>query len=294
MISIVTPTYNRALLLSRLYESLKAQSCHDFEWIIVDDGSTDNTTETVKRFIDENSIPVTLLYQPNGGKHTATNLALPYCSKEWTCIVDSDDWLTPNAVEILSKQARQIDTKTICGISALKATSENKTIGKHPEIKVVDLPFFDYYFKLNFRGDRLLMFRTELMKQHPFPVFENEKFIPEGVVWQSITKGKLVRFINSKLNICEYQPNGLTAQYRALMENNPVGNALYYKILSENERATFITRIKSSVLHLYLLEIATKNSSDVSSVLPDKKLRLYHIFARILMPIYKLKRILGT
>ncbi|MDE6225233.1 MAG: hypothetical protein K2M25_03750, partial [Muribaculaceae bacterium] len=140
--------------------------------------------------------------------------------------------------------------------------------------------------------DRLLMFRADLMKQNPFPVFENEKFIPEGVIWQTITKNKLVRFINSRLNFCEYQPDGLTAQYRNLMKSNPVGNALYYKILSENERATFITKIKSSVLHLYLLEIVSRNSRDISSILPDKKIHLYHIFARFLMPIYKLKRIL--
>ena len=292
MISIITPTYNRAHLLPRLYESLKVQSNHDFEWIIVDDGSTDNTVETVNRFICENITPISFLQQPNGGKHTAINLAMPFCHREWTCIIDSDDWLTPDAIDVLSHEAKQIDTNKIYGISALKVTPNNKTIGKHPENKFIDVSFFDYYFRLDFKGDRLLMFRTDLMRQNPFPVFENEKFIPEGVVWQTITKDKLVRFINSKLNICEYQPDGLTAQYRELIESNPVGNALYYKILSENKRATSITKIRWAVLHLYLLEIAMKNKSDFSSILPEKELRPYHILARILLPLYKMRRIL--
>ncbi|MDE7155915.1 MAG: glycosyltransferase family 2 protein [Muribaculaceae bacterium] len=292
MISIITPTYNRANLLGRLYESLNTQSCIDFEWIVVDDGSTDNTTETIKRFISENKFPITLLHQSNNGKHTAINLAMHHCNKEWICIIDSDDRLTPNAIEVLSHEAKQIDSNNICGISALKVTPDGHTIGKHPENRTIDMSFFDYYFNYSFKGDRLLMFRSNLMKCNPFPVFENEKFIPEGVVWQGITNDKLVRFINSKLNICEYLPDGLTAQYRELMEKNPVGNALYYKILSENKRATSITKIKCSVLHLYLIEIALKNGSEISSILPDKKLRHYHLLAKILMPIYKLKRIL--
>ena len=292
MISIITPTYNRAHLLCRLYNSLRHQTCDDFEWIIVDDGSTDNTIEIVHKFLNDNIISIKFLHQQNRGKHIAINLALPHCIGDWVCIVDSDDLLSYDAIEILSNHAKLVKSEEICGISAIKVTFDNKVIGKHPDDPVIDLPFFDYYFRMNYKGDRLLMFRADLMKQNPFPVFDNEKFIPEGVIWQTITKNKLVRFINSRLNFCEYQPDGLTAQYRNLMEANPIGNALYYKLLSEHKRASFLTKIRCSLIHLYLLEIAKKNGSDVTPVATDKRLSRYHIIAEIIMPIYKLKRIL--
>lgn len=290
MISIVTPTYNRSSLLKRLYQSLKAQSCHDFEWIVIDDGSTDGTRSVINRFIFENILNITHLQQENSGKHVALNTAIKHCRGQWIFVVDSDDMLTPDAISVLYRHILQIkDNQRFCGISAAKMLSDNKIIGRQPKLPITDMAFFEFYHRRSYTGDRALVFRTDLLHRNPFPVFENEKFLPEGIVWETISRDKLVRFINEPIYICEYRSDGLSAGYHSLMVANPVGNALYYKILSEHPEATFLTRLRCSFMHYYLLKSAMKKGCDVSSIQPSARLKAYHKVAPLLVPLYKFK-----
>lgn len=290
MISIVTPTYNRAKFLNRLFRSLKSQLCTDFEWIIIDDGSTDETRATVNRFIFENAVDITYIAQENRGKHVAINSAVKHCRGEWTFIVDSDDMLTPDAISTLSNHLSLIQCdRRFCGISAVKTTLDRQIIGRQPESDITDVAFFDFYHKLGYNGDRALVFRTDLLRENPFPIFDNEKFLPEGILWETISRNKLVRFITTPVYICEYQTDGLSARYHDLMISNPIGNALYYKILSEHPDATFLTRVRCSFMHRHLLNIAIKNGCDISAIKTSGTLRFYHLIAPVFSPFYKLK-----
>lgn len=130
-LTILTPTYNRGGELSQLYDSLKNQTCKDFEWVIVDDGSKDNTHEVVKAWLSDSDFPIRYFFKENGGKHTALNYAVKIIESELTFIVDSDDTLTADAVEtVLRYHRRYEDEKNICGYAFLRAYPDGNVNGK--------------------------------------------------------------------------------------------------------------------------------------------------------------------
>lgn len=223
-LTIFTPTYNRANMLMRVYHSLMSQSNYDFEWLIIDDGSSDNTAPVVERF---NSTKFDIVYykQSNGGKHTAYNRALKMARGEYFFCLDSDDWLAENAVQ-------NIITK-ICpmGVKFVLAYKEDQ-IGKRlsdefPEnVQQIDL------FKLNNQyhcnGEFSIIFRTDFARRFPFPVFEGEKFITEAVVYDRMALDESVALLPKVITICEYQEEGLSKNLNHIMKKNPAGYCLYF------------------------------------------------------------------
>lgn len=234
LIAVVTPTYNRAKLLPRLFESLVSQSEHDFKWYIVDDGSVDDTEKVVKSFKTK-VFEIEYIKQENGGKHTALNRAMSAIKEKLTFIVDSDDWLTSNAIETIKNDYPKISNDDrICGLGYLRCFNNMQTIGmQYTENGIVE-SFIEQRINKNTFGDKAEVYKTEILKQYPFPVFEGENFVSESTVWCDIALTYNLMFFNKNIYVCEYQEGGLSDGVHKRLFKNPQGAAAcYLKMTSE-------------------------------------------------------------
>lgn len=214
-LTIFTPTYNRGHLLPILFDSLCKQARKDFEWIIIDDESTDNTSEIVQSFIKSpNDFNIRYFVQNHGGKHRALNKAFNLAEGEFFLIVDSDDYLTTDAVMKILNWIEQVrDNGKIAGIAGLRVTSQNEVIGKTPKFKNrnwMDASNFERD-KYGLLGDKAEIYRTDILKEHFFPEFHGEYFVTEAVCWDAIAaQGYKIRWFNEPIYVCEYLEDGLT------------------------------------------------------------------------------------
>ena len=185
-LTILTPTYNRAHLLPQVFNSLQKQTVKDFEWLVIDDGSTDSTADYMQN-LPVVEFPVQFHRKENGGKHTAMNYSHPFIRGEIVIIVDSDDYLVPEAVEtILTDWQRYADKSNIGVLSYERVGQDGKIISERadvPDYYVCD----DIHFRVNHRvrGDRAEVVRTEIFKKFHLPAHENEKFMSEGWLWNN-------------------------------------------------------------------------------------------------------------
>lgn len=228
-LTVFTPTYNRAYILPKLYDSLVRQKNDDFEWLIVDDGSTDETESLVSKWISEQTIHIRYIKQPNGGKMRAHNKGAEIANSELFVCVDSDDYLADDAIKSIIEKWNQIKNKTIlAGIIAYKSIYKN---GKYEVITPFpfkhDTSLHDLYMN-GFKGDTTLIFRTDVIRQFPFHVFDGEKFITEGVSYDLIDQNYKYALLDKGLTYCEYREDGYTQSSVKLAINNPRGVAYYY------------------------------------------------------------------
>lgn len=232
MITIFTPTYNRAYIIGKLYESLLTQTSKDFEWLIVDDGSTDDTEALIDSFIAERKINIRYVKQPNGGKHRAINHGVRLAKGELFFIVDSDDQLPSDSIAIVSDYYSQVsDDSSFAGVCGLRYYSTGVKIGGEFIYDVLDCNSIDFRFKYKLTGDMGEVFRTSVLKEYPFPEIENEKFCPEALVWNRIALKYRLRYFNRNIYLCDYLPDGLTAKIVKLRMDSPLASMLYYSEL---------------------------------------------------------------
>lgn len=210
-ITVFTPTYNRAYIINNLYESLKKQTIKDFEWIIVDDGSEDNTTEIVEMFKKEGIIDIKYIKKQNGGKHTALNKGIENANGELFLTIDSDDILIENGLEILIDKWDCIKSKEdTCGIMALYSYKNGECVGsKFPKEKL-RASYTELYNKYGVSGDKGIAFKTDILKKYKYPEYEGVKFITENVVWHQISHEYKFDTINEPIAIIEYLEDGYT------------------------------------------------------------------------------------
>lgn len=233
MITIFTPTYNRRNTLPRLYESLKEQIDMDFEWLIVDDGSKDNTKELIEKYQEENLLNIRYFYQENGGKQRAINNGIKKALGEYFFIVDSDDFLSNDAISMIKKYA--ISLPNDFGGMVFKKIPISQKNSIHFTEKYIDTNPIDIVFKYNLLGDKGEIFKTEILKNFPFPEIQNEKFVPEGYIWNKIGKKYNLRYIDYGIYYFEYLEDGYTNNFKRDLKRNPKGFSLYYKdMLSYN------------------------------------------------------------
>ena len=230
LITIFTPTYNRRQFIDRLYQSLLSQAEKCFEWIVVDDGSTDDTEEYFSKLLSKPQ-PFTIRYikQENGGKHRAINRGVQNANGEFFFIVDSDDTLLPNAIEKTNQWATTIDTShKWCGIAGLRGYTEKKVIGQQLYTDFIDAKNTERR-KYNLLGDKAEVYFTEVLKKYPFPEIPGENFISEEIVWNAIARdGYYLRWFNEIIYICSYLEGGLTKD-NSKDECNPQGRLLWAK-----------------------------------------------------------------
>ena len=232
LITVFTPTYNRAYILPVLYHSLLAQTSSNFEWLIVDDGSQDNTKELIQQFVDEKQINIRYIYQPNGGKHSAINRGVQNAQGELFFIVDSDDNLSSNAIEVLQTEYKAIQSDVeFAGISGVRVDFDGHRIGGDFPYSRIDCSALEIRMKYGIKGDLAEAYKTDILKKYPFPIYPSEYFVPEALIWNRIALHYKIRYINSPIYRCQYRSDGLTAQITRLRQKSPRASLQYYSEL---------------------------------------------------------------
>lgn len=224
-ITIFTPTYNRKNKLKRVYDSLCAQKCYNFEWLIIDDGSSDNTEELIFNYINNGMFPVRYFKKNNGGKHTAYNMALELAKGDFFMCLDSDDYLTNGAISIITSYMAPCSKE---GIIAYKCDELGNRLGSELPEDVCIASTLELEMKYSCTGEYTLIYPTSVAREFPFPVFTNERFITECVIYDRISRVCSMQLLKQVITICEYQTDGYTNNLNALMQNNPAGYCLYY------------------------------------------------------------------
>lgn len=260
-ITVFTPTYNRAHLLPRVYKSLCGLDFYGplciphegenqaFEWLIVDDGSTDNTREVVENIMSKHTDPFAIryIYKKNGGKHTAVNVGLQEAKGELFFILDSDDYLPSDALKIVAEEYAKVrDDATIGGVAGLDRFADGRTVGNGLLCDSIDCNAMDIRYKHHVTGDMKEVFRTEVLKEFPFPEIEGERFCPEDLVWNRIAKKYKLHFFNKHIYIAEYQDGGLTDNIMRIRHFSPLASMTYYQELY-HVPVPLIVRIKAAI-----------------------------------------------
>lgn len=228
-LTILTPSYNRADYLPTLYKSLCRQTDSNFQWLIIDDGSTDNTEEVVNGFISENNTSFRTFHidyhkKNNGGKHTALNYSHPYIKGELVCIVDSDDWLLPHAIEnIFKRQKEYLPFKNVKLLTFLRGKNPQDTVCKGFPEKPEISNHIDFRVNGKRPGDCCEVLYTEVLKEFPFPEHTGERFLGEGYLWNNAGFKYDTVYIPEIIYICEYLDGGLTKSGRKLRISCPLG-----------------------------------------------------------------------
>lgn len=263
-LTVFTPTYNRAYILDRLYLSLCRQTCMDFEWLIIDDGSEDNTRELVEGWIIDSKINIRYYYQKNQGKSMAHNKGVELTNTELFVCVDSDDYLEDNAVEVILR-LWNASTENSVGILAFKRTKE-KTITK---ICIKEMPIYttlkNAYDYLGLRGDTMLIFKSDVIKKYSFPHFVGEKFVPEAYLYDQIDQDGALILYPEALYVCEYLENGYTDNMAKLLKNNPKGYLAFIEQRLKIDK-TFKHKFMDSIRYISMALVSKKNCIIKNSV----------------------------
>lgn len=244
-ITVFTPTYNRAYIIENLYRSLRRQTACDFEWLVVDDGSTDNTEELFRIWRqEENPFPIRYFKQENGGKCRAINRGLELAEGELFFTVDSDDYLTDDALEkVLRWEAELPKGHQYCGFAGNLGTAPDETPNRIFEEAYFDGTALDRYGAVD--GERAMVFYTDVHRKYPYPVYDGEKFMTEAVAYNRMAHdGYKMRFYNDIIWIYEYKEDGLTKAGSSIFLNNPKGYGLWLREKAAFQDASMKERLK--------------------------------------------------
>lgn len=231
ILTVFTPVYNRAHTLPRTYESLLKQECKDFIWLIIDDGSTDNTSELVRLWQQaDNGFEIQYIYKQNGGMHTAHNTAYENIHTELNMCIDSDDCIGENAVKLILEKWENVRDKGYAGIIGLDADFSGKIIGKGFASGLKETTVIGYYTSGG-KGDKKLVYRTDIINQYPsYPVFEGEKYVALSYKYRLIDQTYKMAVLNEILCYVEYQSDGSSNTMWRQYLKNPRGFAFWRKI----------------------------------------------------------------
>lgn len=283
-ITIFTPTYNRRKLIDNLYHSLLVQTDKNFEWLVIDDGSTDDTEKYFSELLSKpQPFPIRYIKLVNGGKHRAVNQGVKNAKGELFFIVDSDDSLLPNAIEKINHWVTTLDgSHKWAGVSGLKGFSEQKNVGKRPSAKFIDAKNTERR-KYHLEGDKAEIYFTEVLRKHPFPEIPGENFISEEIVWNAIARdGYYLRWFNEIIYICSYLDGGLTKD-NSKDERNPQGRLLWAKGQLESFPNSWRDRFLAIGIYRHAV-IETKTISQTAKELGISRISVF--FASILLSLY--------
>lgn len=233
LFSIFTPTYNRANTIGRTYEHLVAQTLPDFEWIVIDDGSTDDTENLFRKWIAEDKIRIVYEKRPNGGKHRAFNRAVEIARGEIFVCMDSDDYYRDDALAVIrTYHSKHGNNPLVAGFSCNSLDMQGELIGTSVPEDGLLVSHYDLYHSFGVKGDKGLIYYTRILREFPFPEFANEKFVTEAVVLNRISRHYQLCCIRQGLEFKEYQKDGLTSAYARICLRSPEGYALYLNELN--------------------------------------------------------------
>lgn len=238
MVTIFTPSFNRASFLPRVYESLCKQTSKDFEWLIVDDGSTDNTREVIYQIKAKHTVPfpIRYIYKQNGGKHTAINLGAKEAKGELFLILDSDDSLPADSVAyILSEYKEVANSGNLAGVCGLMAHHDGTLIGSgFPKDQLV-ANSLEQRYKYGVTGDLTEVWKTDVLREFPFPEISGERFCPEQLVWFRIARKYKLSCFNKIIYFRDYLDGGLTDNIVKVRMKSPIASTMCYAELNQYE-----------------------------------------------------------
>lgn len=259
-ITVFTPTYNRAYIIENLYLSLCRQTFSNFEWLVVDDGSTDNTEKIISSFLAERKIQIRYFRQKNAGKYRAINRGVLESCGELFFIVDSDDTLAPNALERIAFHYENIRRdSSFAGVCGLKVYPSGEKVGGEENWITRDCSSLDFRYRYGAKGDMAEVFRTEVLREFPFPKIEGERFCPMSLVWNRIAQKYRLRYFYEKIYICEYLPDGITSNAVKIHRNSPEACMLYYSEFSRIALLPFPQKLKG-VINFWRFAFVSKRS----------------------------------
>jgi glycosyltransferase involved in cell wall biosynthesis len=238
--TVFTPTYNRAHTLNRVYFSLREQTFRDFEWLIVDDGSTDHTHELITRWQGEAEFPIRYYRQENLGKPLAFNKGVGEARGELLLLIDSDDGCVPEALEQFNRHWKAISEKDrdgFVGVTGLCMDQNGNLVGDKFPSDLMDSDSLEIRYKFKVKGEKWGFLRTEVLSQYPFPMMPESKFVPEGIIWSAIAKKYKTRFINTPLRIY-WSDEGRTSDQLSRMASPALyaaGHAYWHRVKLNTE-----------------------------------------------------------
>lgn len=278
--TVFTPTYNRAHTLPGVYESLKRQTFRDFEWLIIDDGSTDNTKNLVEKWKKENLLPIRYYWQNNAHKKTAFNSGVSKAYGKLFLTLDSDDEALPDALEIFNRIWHNIpnnEREKFSAVTALCIDHSGHVVGDRFPSEIFDSNSLEIHFRYNIKGEKWGFQRTDVLREFPFPI-NVCGLVPESVVWFRIARKYKTRYINIALRIYTVQPDSITANFSNI-QGRADGRTLLAREILEYDwhyiRYNFKAILKEAIAYTYF-------GKYLSFVHPEKN-GLYKVFYLIFL-----------
>lgn len=290
LITVFTPAFNRAHTIWRTYQSLCRQTCKDFIWMVIDDGSTDNTSELVLQWKENSEFEIIYIYQQNQGMHGAHNTAYQNITTELNVCIDSDDYMPEGAIELITNFWRNNGAEKYAGIIGLDVDLNQQIIGTEFPNNLKETTLTDFYANGG-KGDKKLVYRTEVIKKYPeYPIFDNEKYVGLAYKYMLIDQNYTLLTINRPLVVVEYQQDGSSNNMLRQYWNNPKGFAFYRK--TEMVLAPTLKRRFMSCIHYVSSSIISKNKNFIKES-PKKLLTILSIlpgFGLFLYIKFKIKQ----
>ncbi|RDW20403.1 glycosyltransferase family 2 protein [Oceanobacillus chungangensis] len=283
-LTIFTPTYNRAYCLHNCYESLVEQTSQEFIWLIIDDGSTDNTKELVKEWIKENKIEIQYHWQENQGMHGAHNTAYEMIETELNVCIDSDDYMPVNAVEKIITFWNEYGSNEVSGMIGLDANQDNSIIGTTLPEEIKRSTLFDLYYSHGVTGDKKLVYRTDLTKENPYPIFDNEKYVGLAYKYYMLDKRYELLLMNEILCFVEYLPDGSSRNMLNQYRKNPRGFSFYRQELMKLPYVSYSFKFRQAI-HYVSSSLLSKNSAFIKET-PNKLLTILALPIGFLLCLY--------
>lgn len=281
-LTVFTPTFNRSHLLNQLYDSLSRQSNQNFKWLIVDDGSTDQTKKQVEGWLNENKIEITYYFQENQGMHGAHNTAYKLIDTELNVCIDSDDYMPDDAVDKILNFWHTNSTENLAGIVALDATKNGKLIGtKLPKHQTTTL---SHFYAQGGLGDKKLVYRTEIVKQYPeYGIYKGERLVPLGSKYLLIDQDYQLLIMNEVICIVEYQEDGSSGTIFRQYKQSPRGFAEARKV-NMQYGIRFRDRFRAAI-H-YVSSVIFIKDYNLLRLSPNLRLTIFAIPMGIVLNIY--------
>ena len=271
-ISVLTPTYNRANLLDKLYVSIKknCENCSNMqiEWLVMDDGSTDNTKDVVKKYVGEKNLEVKYFYQRNQGKMKAINNLIEKSTGDFILECDSDDYLTDNACNIIDESIKKYgNIERIYALVFLKYTTTGQNMGNNFSKDGYRSKMYDLYFKEGITGEKALLYNASIRKQFQYELENDENFVTEARMQHKMDMQYDIICINKPIMICEYKPDGYTKNIIKMFKQNPHGYFKYFKeIFQQNMKGTTLRKRIYIDKHYILFAVLTNEKHPIRQI----------------------------
>lgn len=266
-LSILTATYNRATFLPKLYNSIieNLESGLEIEWLIMDDGSQDNTREIVQQFIEEQKIEIKYNFQQNQGKMAAINNLMPLVTGDLIVDCDSDDYFTKDAFKIIKEEFEITSKQDLYAICFLKEKQDGKIDGT--SFKNETSTMFDLYFKEKATGEKNLVYYANIRKKYKHELERDEKFITEARMYHKMDEEYKIKCVNKPITAGEYQENGYTSNILKTFTSSPYGYLKYFEeILEKDFKGVTLNKRLYAIKHYILFTVLTNKKLTTKKV----------------------------